>query len=881
MRRAAVRRLARAFAVSCALLGAAAPRAAVAAPVDEACDPKDPSPPPPADERLASRARALGEAAIGLAATDPEGAIADYRKVLDMFVAAKDAEGEATTLNNLGVELRRIGRYPESLEFLERALAARRRVGGCAEVARAWNNIGVALGASGREDEALDDLRAAAAIRRKTKDAGRLANTLTNIADAARRRGSYDEALAAVYEGLDLPQRAEGRSGLLTAQGLIFEDLGTRGKAERSFQEAQRLFARSEELEGLRVTSLHLGDLSLDEGDPATAVAAFEKALAASRLPVDRAEAGMSLAFAQARSGHLELGVIAGRKAVAALQAIGTPVALSGAYGNLGLLLLDRGDRAGARKLFERTLQLSDRFAEADRPGSLASRAMALQALARMDDQAGHADSAVRRYEAAIDARDQIRSAVALDDLRRGFADRASDLYERTVLLLMRLGRTEEAFRYAELARSRTFVETLLGQRSAPPATSDAALLNQEQAQRAELSALEAQVEAERGRAPPAAMGLLAARLSGRREEYQRTLTRLRISGGTAAAFLGRLEPAAEATIRTRLGPRRMLLSYFVAEQKTVAFVLRRDGFDAVTLDVGRQAIEDATTRLRDFNGTAFPSPESLALYDMLVRPLERFGVTEASAIGLVPHGPLHYLPFAALSDGSHYLGERASLFYLPSADLFGIAAAPGASRPVSMAAFAHSRAGLPRLEFAADEAEDIAKGYAVEAKTGATATATAFRAAAASASRLHVAAHGLLDPVQPAFSRLLLAPDDQSDGVVNLFEVPALPLAGVDLVTLSACDTQVGRRSLGDEISGLNRAFLAAGARTVVASLWTVDDEVGSFLMRRFYENLRGGMAKADALRAAQNAVRADHPSPYDWASFVLNGDPGPETEH
>jgi len=65
----------------------------------------------------------------------------------------------------------------------------------------------------------------------------------------------------------------------------------------------------------------------------------------------------------------------------------------------------------------------------------------------------------------------------------------------------------------------------------------------------------------------------------------------------------------------------------------------------------------------------------------------------------------------------------------------------------------------------------------------------------------------------QPAFSRLLLGPDDRSDGIVNLYEIPGLPITGVDLVTLSACDTQLGRRSVGDEVAGINRAFLAAGA--------------------------------------------------------------------
>jgi len=857
------------------LVAAATPVIAASAQVDEACDPNPVVLPSVADEHLASEAIALGEAASTLAATDPEAAIEKYRQALGMFVNANDVDSEATTLNNLGVELRRLGRYSESLEPLERSLAIRRRLGGCAEIARALNNIGVSLGAMGHEGEALSDLRAAASIRRRTKDQEELAHTLTNIANAARRRGSYDEALAAVYEGLDLPQGTAGRPGLLTAEGLIFEDLGRRSKASAALQEARNLFETSEELEGVRVTSLHLGNLALAGDDPALAVSEFRAAFGASRLPSDQAETEMSLAFSEARSGNLKQGIRTARKAVAALSLHSDSRALSGAYGNLGLLLLDGGDRVGARKLFLQALEMSENFADADAPGSLVSRAIALQALAQMDEEDGHPDAAASRYEAAIDARDRIRSGVVLDDLRMGFADQSANLYERLVLLLMQQNRTEEAFHYAELARSRTFVESVLGKHSDAPTTGDNSnLLRQEQEQRTELSSLEAAMDSgRRGRDPPAVMSLLAARISSKKEEYERTLARVKISGGAAAAFLGRVEPATDAAIRARLRPGQMLLSYFVTKQKTVVFVLKRDRFEAVPLDVGRQPIEDATTRLRDFNATSFPSAESLSLYEMLVRPLERFGIREAREIGIVPHGPLHYLPFAALSDGSQYLGESAALFYLPSADLFGLAGSEGsAARTVPMAAFAHSRDGQAHLEYAAEEAEDIAAGYGVKALTGPAATATAFKAATPSALRLHLAVHGLLDPVQPAFSRLLLGPDDRSDGIVNLYEVPGLPLSGVDLITLSACDTQLGRRSRGDEVAGLNRAFLAAGSRTVLASLWTVDDEIGATLMRRFYENLRAGLSKAEALQAAQTTVRADHPSPYDWAPFVLD---------
>jgi len=505
----------------------------------------------------------------------------------------------------------------------------------------------------GRETEALAALRTAASIRRRAPDKVALGNTLINIANAARRRGSYDDALSAIYEALDLPLNSGGRAGALTAEGLVLEDIGMRSKADGTLREARQLFSESNDREGMRVTSLHLGNLALDGGDPALAVTEFRAALTASRLPEERALTEMSVAFSEARSGKLEQGVKTARAAVAALGKHGDSRALSGAYGNLGLLLLDSKDRKGARKLFLQALELSKNYSDADTPASFVSRAIALQALAQMDEEDGLPDIAINRYKAALEARDQIRSVVAFEDLRIGFAGRAASLYERLILLLIRLDRKDEAFHYAELARSQTFVESVLGKHADVPASADdSSLLRQEQQLRLELSSLEAAVESARTRrAPTAATNLLVAQLYKKREEYERSLARLKLSGGTAAAFLGRIEPPTEAKIRARLRPRQMLLSFFVTKEKTVAFVLTSERFNAVVLDVGRQEIEAATTRLRDFNGASFPSSESLSLYATLLRPLERFGVREASQIGIVPHGPLHYLPFAALSD--------------------------------------------------------------------------------------------------------------------------------------------------------------------------------------------------------------------------------------
>jgi CHAT domain-containing protein len=138
----------------------------------------------------------------------------------------------------------------------------------------------------------------------------------------------------------------------------------------------------------------------------------------------------------------------------------------------------------------------------------------------------------------------------------------------------------------------------------------------------------------------------------------------------------------------------------------------------------------------------------------------------------------------------------------------------------------------------------------------------------------LHLAAHGIFNPDSPLDSLIALAPDNENDGWLTVGEVYGLDLHNASLVVLSACDTQMGQLTAGDEFVGLTRALFFAGAPTVVASLWSVDDEATSLLMEHFYAYLRDGMGKGEALRQAQADIREQYPNPYYWAAFVLNGD-------
>jgi CHAT domain-containing protein len=136
----------------------------------------------------------------------------------------------------------------------------------------------------------------------------------------------------------------------------------------------------------------------------------------------------------------------------------------------------------------------------------------------------------------------------------------------------------------------------------------------------------------------------------------------------------------------------------------------------------------------------------------------------------------------------------------------------------------------------------------------------------------VHFATHGILDEEAPLFSALLTSPAPGQPSRLSLYEVAGMKLRA-RLVVLSACETGLGRLHGGDEVTGLTRTLLTAGADTVVSSLWKVGDDSTAMLMVAFYRMLARGMTPAASIRSAALAVRAKYQHPFYWAPFVVTG--------
>ncbi|MCB0009048.1 MAG: CHAT domain-containing protein, partial [Anaerolineales bacterium] len=256
-------------------------------------------------------------------------------------------------------------------------------------------------------------------------------------------------------------------------------------------------------------------------------------------------------------------------------------------------------------------------------------------------------------------------------------------------------------------------------------------------------------------------------------------------------------------------------------------------------------------------------------LYEELFAPLADYlpAAAQAQPLVIVPHGVLHQVPFHALFDGQRYLLESYEISYAPSATTYALCAAKG-SRPAGHALVLG--VADSRIPFVVEEVAAVSTALA-NSRTflNESATYSALQGVAPGCRLLHLACHGLFRGDNPMFSALQL-----HDHWVTANELMALDLDGA-LVTLSACESGRSNILAGDEIIGLTRAFLGAGAATLVASLWLVEDESTARLMSDWYRRMPDA-SRAAALRQAQLALKETHSHPYYWAPFVLVGQRG-----
>ncbi len=361
--------------------------------------------------------------------------------------------------------------------------------------------------------------------------------------------------------------------------------------------------------------------------------------------------------------------------------------------------------------------------------------------------------------------------------------------------------------------------------------------------------------------------------------------------------------PVSLTRILASLQPGEALIEYVLdAERHSYALELTHRGVVVHTLPP-REEIEKLVrayvASVKEKNKSA---PLARNLFDQVFAPALS---TRPTSVTIVPDGSLHLLPFASLLDpDNRYAISSMTIASAPSATAFhilrtddqtskatkaflGVAYSPDATSDVDREISAKRGVmdgrmplSLPPLAYASQEVTTAGEtlGKTSVILTGDNASEAALKAQPLSDFKIiHIAAHAVGNIMEPDRAALVLAPGNQTeDGFWQAREIRRSRFSA-DLVTLSACDTGVGRLQGEEGIMNLARSFLVAGAETVVASLWESDDRFTATLMGHFYKHIADGGTIAESLRAAQLDVLSQFghdAQPYYWAGFTVIGD-------
>ncbi len=533
-------------------------------------------------------------------------------------------------------------------------------------------------------------------------------------------------------------------------------------------------------------------------------------------------------------------------------------------YNGIGDLHFRKGDLQEALAYHEKALKLS---LELNVPWHM----MVSFSKTALDYQKqGKYAEAIERYMKAIELIEEQRSLLQNEEMRTLFFGQMTRTYDGIISALITAGKADKAFDYSERSRARAFIDVLGSKVNLSHGRASEVVAQEMDLKRriAAMELLREESDKDEGREE----------LGELKKDYNRFLERLRKEDLEHASLLS-VEPLSLRDIQSRLQPNTALLEFHMLNDSVLVWTVRKEGTKVAIIPIGKKGIIGRVKRLRESVADAraeAPVVEAARdLYEALLAPA---GVRKGEQLIIVPHGILHYLPFhILLQPDNRYLLEDHTISYLSSAGLMRFTSDKQKKMQARILAFGNPDLGnlIYNLRYAEREARVIGTIYPQsEIYLGKEASLQRAERSLAGYGVIHFATHGEFSETNPLESSIMLAGDDIESGRLKTEEIFTLNI-DASLVVLSACETAIGKVNTGDEIIGLTRAFIYAGAPSVITSLWRVNDKATYLLMSSFYQNLLT-MGKAEALRSAQRSVMKDYQHPFYWGAFILNGDPG-----
>ncbi|MBD1861121.1 MULTISPECIES: CHAT domain-containing tetratricopeptide repeat protein [Trichocoleus] len=763
-------------------------------------------------------------------------ALEAYQQVLKLQREGRDREGEATTLGNVGVVYVNLGQYAKALESYRQALAIFDSLPAYQGTkATILNNMGGLFFSIGQYKEALDSTQQALAIFNKFSDRPDAATAFTELGLLYEIVGQYSQPLEFQQSGLAMRRdignalnqesiTKVGQAATLNNIGRVYARVGKYDQALKLHQQALAIYQELSDRAGEATTQNNLGQVYDNQKQTDQALKFYQQALQLYKQVGDRTGEGVALS-------------------------------------NLGHSYEQQGQNAQALKFYQQALTVHREV------GDRVNEGVTLSSIGRILHRSGQQSEAEKTLRQAIAILESLRPGLT-DAEKVSIFETQQKTYGTLQQTLIAHKQTNPALEIAERSRARAFVE-LLAQRLSTNSTTAPALN------------------------PPT-----LAQIKQIAKTQNSTLVEYAIVQDIAPSqapqlFIWVIQPTGNISFRQVELKGLPQSGINAADTASVLESLVTQAREAIGIKGrGLTFQEDTTTVARAIakvnNQTNQPLQQ---LHQLLIQPIADLLPTDPNAhVTFLPQEALFLVPFPALqASNGRYLIEQHTVLTAPSIQVLdltrqkrqqqsgkaknllvvGNPTMPKVSLPLGA-----TPQPLPSLPGAEQEAKAIAALLKTQALTGSQATKTTILQQMTQTRLVHLATHGLLDDFKGLGvpGAIALAPSGRDNGLLTASEILDLKL-NTDLVVLSACDTGRGRIT-GDGVVGLSRSFIAAGAPSVMVSLWQVPDAPTATLMTQFYQTLQQQPDKAQALRQAMLATMKQHPDPKDWAAFTLIGE-------
>ncbi len=765
-----------------------------------------------------------------------------------------------------------LGQYDLAQYWLEKAKDAAIEIGDELQVASANFIIGVVRAAEGRYQEAMTLFEEVKRFYEGRQDLQFLKDVYNNIAYVHEKQKNYHKALE-YYEKALVIQKSLGRP-IAVARTLM--NIGQVYKSQQEFDltleychKARELLENSQARFLLMGCYLHLGTTHLMKGENKKALQWFERA---------------SPVFDSLNSARAAISL----------------------FNNLGIVNSRLGRKQEAFKWTRKALKAAKKLGSDDELASICYQ------LSNLYFQDSELDSARIYSIKALELFDHIRSINSglLD--REIFLEKNLPAAEVAILSSFRTNKNRLAFNAAEKIKARGIVDLLAEKEIAQvslPGKVDTPLKQI----RARINAVNFTLTTD---IPKANRRMLTEERDSLFAETLILQDRIRV---LAPEYANLVYPQAVnyKQVQSVMAHDEVVVNYFIGSEKALVFLITPkkilvfdlgdtkplsrliERFRHDLIPAQKLAIERGDPMMQNKADKLF-FEISGELYQRLWNPLRLSGLLSDNKIILIPDGFLNYLPFELLTrdqeqknyEDYHYIAKEHRITYYPSATLLHFER----TRDGQSATAKQDFFGLGISEFTNTSCTNDSSNYPNLSSIAASivhlgslfpsnksltvldesANENAFKNLSLGDYRyLHFATHGVINPETPDFSSILLQPDGEEDGCLNMYEIFELDL-NADLVTLAACQTGLGQLVRGEGMIGFTRALMFAGTPSVILSLWEVVDESTNQLFLDYYSKLaKDGSDKYQPLRAAQLEMieSGEHSNPYYWAPFVFIG--------